>query len=148
MSEWACIAHLNIWNTSYGQKKGRESKLPIWLLTTKSQESTQFTWLQRAFHIPLESSRQGLQLCLRSHLDLRFARKVMRLQSHGSPNWHDFGTPIREVSGEKNHLDVGLWPATKYTIRGKLPPSPGHGESSVFVLLVARPSTKGASTMH
>jgi hypothetical protein len=23
--KWACIAHLNIWNTSYGQKKGRES---------------------------------------------------------------------------------------------------------------------------
>jgi hypothetical protein len=23
--KWACIAHLDIWNTSYGQKKGRES---------------------------------------------------------------------------------------------------------------------------
>jgi hypothetical protein len=23
--KWACLAHLNIWNTSYGQKKGRES---------------------------------------------------------------------------------------------------------------------------
>ncbi len=23
--KWACIAHLNIWNVSYGQKKGRES---------------------------------------------------------------------------------------------------------------------------
>jgi len=22
---WACMIHLNIWNTSYGQKKGRES---------------------------------------------------------------------------------------------------------------------------
>jgi hypothetical protein len=31
--KWACIAHLNIWNTSYGQKKGRE---PIWLPITKS----------------------------------------------------------------------------------------------------------------
>jgi len=25
MSKWACITHLDIWNTSYGQKKGRES---------------------------------------------------------------------------------------------------------------------------
>jgi hypothetical protein len=25
MSKWACIAHLDIWNVSYGQKKGRES---------------------------------------------------------------------------------------------------------------------------
>jgi hypothetical protein len=24
--KWACIAHLNIWNTSYGEKKGWESK--------------------------------------------------------------------------------------------------------------------------
>jgi hypothetical protein len=23
--KWACIANLNIWNTSYGQKKGRET---------------------------------------------------------------------------------------------------------------------------
>jgi hypothetical protein len=23
--KWACIAHLDIWNTSYGQKKGRKS---------------------------------------------------------------------------------------------------------------------------
>jgi hypothetical protein len=23
--EWACMTHLDIWNTSYGQKKGRES---------------------------------------------------------------------------------------------------------------------------
>jgi len=38
------------------------------------------------------------------------------------------------VSGEKSHLDV--------------PPSPGRGESCVSVLPVARPSTKGAPTMH
>jgi len=30
--KWSLIAHLNIWNTSYGQKKGRESK---WGLLTK-----------------------------------------------------------------------------------------------------------------
>jgi hypothetical protein len=29
-----------------------------------------------------------------------------------------------------------------------LPPSPGHGESCVFVLPVAHLSTKGAPTMH
>jgi hypothetical protein len=29
-----------------------------------------------------------------------------------------------------------------------LPPSPGHGESCVSVLLMARPSTKSAPTMH
>jgi hypothetical protein len=77
-------------------KEGLGVKLPIWLPTRKSQESTQFTWLQRACNILLESSRQELQLCFRLHLNSRFARKVMGLQSRESPNWHDFGTPTRE----------------------------------------------------
>ncbi len=43
-----------------------------------------------------------------------------------------------------------LWRGTEYTIRGKVvaSPSPGHGESCVSVLLVARSSTKGVSIMH
>jgi len=40
--KWARMTHLDIWNTSYGQKKGSGVKLAIWLPTTKSQESTQF----------------------------------------------------------------------------------------------------------
>jgi len=39
---WTRITHLDIWNTSYGQKKRSEVKLTVWLLTTKSQESTRF----------------------------------------------------------------------------------------------------------
>jgi hypothetical protein len=35
--KWAHIAHLHVWNISYGQKNG---KLVIWLPTTKSREST------------------------------------------------------------------------------------------------------------
>jgi hypothetical protein len=33
---------------------------------------------------------------LRPHRDPRSARKVMGLQSPGSPIWRDFGTPTRE----------------------------------------------------
>jgi len=115
--KWARIVHLDIWNTSYGQKKGSEVELPIWLPTRKSQESTWFTWLHTTCHIPLESSRQELQLCFRPHFDLRSTRKVMGFQSLERPNWRDFGTPTREsrgslagvpgVLGEKSHLDVG-----------------------------------------
>jgi len=43
------------------------------------------------------------------------------------------------------HLKHKLWPKEGPGV--KLP-SPGHGESCVFVLPVARPSTKGAPTMH
>jgi hypothetical protein len=40
----------------------------------------------------LESSRRKLQLCFKPHLNPKFARKVMGLQSRGNPNWRDFGT--------------------------------------------------------
>jgi len=39
------------------------------------------------------------QLCLRPHFDQRSARKVMGLQSLGSLDWRDFGTPTRECRG-------------------------------------------------
>jgi hypothetical protein len=72
----------------------------------KSRESTRFTWLQMARHILLESSRRELQLCFRPRRDPRSVGKVMGLQSPGSPNWRDFGSPVG-VPGEKSHLDVG-----------------------------------------
>jgi len=43
--KWTCIVHLDIWNTSYGQKKGMESDFVVWFPTKKSQESIRFTWL-------------------------------------------------------------------------------------------------------
>ncbi len=52
-------------------------KLAVWLLTTKSQESTQFPRVQVAHDILLESFQQGLQLCFRPHCNQRSAHKVM-----------------------------------------------------------------------
>jgi hypothetical protein len=74
-------------------KKKSGVKLPIWLSTTKSQESPLFHYVQVVCHIPLEISWQGLQLCLKFHLNQRSTHKVMGLQSHKSPN---FGAPISE----------------------------------------------------
>jgi hypothetical protein len=88
-------------------KDGSGVNLSVWLPTTKSRESTRFTCQQRKCHIPLESSQWELQLCFRLHLDQRFARKVMRFQSCGSPNLGDFGTPTWESRDKNVHLDVG-----------------------------------------
>jgi hypothetical protein len=52
-----------------------------------------------ACNIPLESSRQGLQLFFRLHLNRRSTQKVMRPQNRESPN---FGSPET-----KCHLDAG-----------------------------------------
>jgi len=99
--------------------------------------------------IPLEISRQVQQLCFRLHLDPKSFRKVMGLQSCGSSGRHDFGG-VR-VPGEKSHLDVGPMERCRVYYKGEgggFPPSPSRGESCVSVLLVARPNTKGAPTMH
>jgi len=75
--------------------------------TTKSQESTQFLCMQVACDILLESFGQGLHLCFRPHFNRRSARKVMGPQSHGSPNFGNFGTPIWE-SWDKMSFGCGL----------------------------------------
>jgi hypothetical protein len=89
--EWARITHLDIWNTSYGQKKGRESNCqfdsqpkkignnPIYLAADKVQDT-----------IGKLSTRATTLL-----------RKVMGLQSHRSPDWYDFKTPTRESRERK-----------------------------------------------
>jgi hypothetical protein len=69
-------------------------KLTIWLSTIKSRESTQIPCFQVACNIPSESSQQRLKLCFKSHLNRKSSHKVMGPQSHISPNFRNFGTPI------------------------------------------------------
>jgi hypothetical protein len=92
-------------------KEGPGVKLPIWLPTTKSQESPLFPFFKVMCHILLENSQRGLQLCFRFHLNQRSAHKVMGLQSCRSP----------EI---KWHWVLILWLGTKYIIRGKVAASP------------------------
>jgi hypothetical protein len=96
----------------------------FWLPTIKSRESTWNIWLKTTCNIPLERSRRELQLCFRPHFDPRSARKVMGLQSPGSPVGRDFGTPARE-SWERKAIWMWVpWRVTEYTIRGKVVASP------------------------
>jgi hypothetical protein len=105
-------------------KEGPKVKSTIWLLITKSRESTWFLCVQVVCNIPLKSSQRGLWLCFKPHLNQRFAHKVMGPQNHGSPNFGNFGTSIWE-SRDKNVIWMwALWRGTKYTIRGKVVASP------------------------
>jgi hypothetical protein len=92
-------------------------------MTIKSQESTWFLRVQVACDIPLESSKWGLQLCFKPHLNQRFSRKVMGPQSRGSPS-----VGIRDshlgVRGQNDVWVLVLWAGTKYTIKGKVVVSP------------------------
>jgi hypothetical protein len=102
-------------------KEGPGVELPgvcqFWLPTTNSRESTQNTGLQMTCNIPLESSRRELQLCFRPRRDPRSARKVMRLQSRGSPAWRSFGTPTQESRDKKA---ISMWRGADYTIGSKV----------------------------
>jgi hypothetical protein len=126
--KWVCIAHLDIWNISYGQKKGRKSnwQFDSWPLKVRNRPDS-LPCVQATCDIPLKRSRQGLQLCFRLHCNRRFSQEVMHLQSCGSPSCRNFGTPIWE-SRDKSHLNVAPMERRRvYTIKGKVVASPKSG---------------------
>jgi hypothetical protein len=94
--KWACMTHLDISNTSYAQKKGRESNCQIWLSTTKSWELPQFLYVQVTCNITLESFWQRAITLLQTS-----SRSKVYTQCYGpSELWEsqfwNFGTPIWE----------------------------------------------------
>jgi hypothetical protein len=91
-------------------------KLAIWHPTIKSWESPRFLHVQVVCNITLEISWQRLQLCVRFHLNQRFAHKVMGPQSQRSPNFGNFET---WSPGRKCHLDVGLMERHKLYYKGE-----------------------------
>jgi len=148
--KWSRIAHLNIWNTSYGQKKGRESncqfdsrpeKVGNWpdLLGCRQRATYRWKALDESYNFALDRTLiWGLFAKL-------WGSKVPRVPVggiSGLPRGSPAGVPR-----EKSHLDVGPVERSRGG-RWWLPPSPGRGESCVSVLPVARSSTKGAPTMH
>jgi hypothetical protein len=128
-------------------KEGPGVKLAIWLLTTKSWESTRPQCVQGECDISLESPQGELQVCLKPRPNQRFEQRVMTSWSPGSPNWDNFGTPPWE-SRDKKPFGCGCGGVTQRILYGGrwwLPPSPGHGESSECVLPAACPNTKSGS---
>jgi hypothetical protein len=115
-------------------KEGPEVNLAIWLLITKSRESTQFPCVQVVCHILLESSQWGLQRFFRPHLNRRSAEKVMGPQSHKSPKLENFETPTWE-SWTKAIWMWPPWKGVKYIIRGKVVASPKSGSWWVLWIL-------------
>jgi hypothetical protein len=123
----ACMTHLDIWNTSYGQKKGQKSNCQIWLLTIKSRQSPRFPCIHVACDILLKKFQWGLQLCLRPHLDRRFAQKNYGLTKSRGFQLLEFQDSHLGVSGENDIWVLAPWLSTKYIISGKVVVSPKFG---------------------
>jgi hypothetical protein len=118
--------HHKLW-----QKEGSKVKLAVWLLTTKSQESTQPGSVQMECDTPLKSSQRELYVCSRPHPNPRSEQKVMNSQSLGSPNRDNFRTPPWE-SRDKKPFGCGCRGVTQrilYEGRWWLTPSPSRGGS-------------------
>jgi hypothetical protein len=79
----------------------------------------------------IEKFLMKLQLCLKPHLNQRFAQEVMGPQSNKRPNFGKFRTPNLGVLRQNDIWVQAPWPCTKNSIRGRwwLPPSLSHGES-------------------
>jgi len=141
--KWARIAHLDIWNTSYGQKKGRESncqfdsrpeKVGNWFDLLGCRGHGKYYW---------KVLDESYNFASNHIFDPRSAHKIMGLQSCRNLNWRDFGIATRESRERKAIWMWALWPATKYIIRGKVVASPKFGLWWVYCVHVTR-----APTMH
>jgi len=99
-------------------KKRSGVKLPIWLLTTKSWESTQFPRVQVACDIPLESSRWGLQLFLNLISIRGLNTKLWGPKTVGVLTLAILGPPLGSPE-TKSHLDVGLVERHKIYYKGE-----------------------------
>jgi hypothetical protein len=148
--KWARITHLDIWNTSYRQKKGCESnwqfdsrplKVKNWLdfLAWRSHATYQWKALHKSYNFALDLIMiEGL------HTKLWGSKvtKVLILVISGL----QLGNP-----GTKSHLDMGLVGRHRVYYKGE---GDGFPQVRAVVSLVSpslpvvRLSTKSASTMH
>jgi hypothetical protein len=128
--KWARITRLDIWNTSYGQMKGRESnwlfdssplKVKNWPNFLVCRCCATYCWkaFDKGYNFVLDLiAIKGLHAKLWAH-------KVVESQLWEFRDSH-LGGPKQNVIWM-----WALWKGTKYTIRGKVvdSPSPGDGES-------------------
>jgi hypothetical protein len=120
--KWVRMSHLDICNTSYGKKKGRESN---WQFDSRPR-CVQVKW-----DTPLESFWRELQVCFRPHPNPRFEQKIMTPQNGRSPNRDNFETPPWESRDKKPFGCRCRGEAQRILHGGRwwLPPNPGCGES-------------------
>jgi hypothetical protein len=89
------------------EKEGSEVKLPVWLPTTKSQESTSSRRRLKECNTALESSQQELQLWFKPRPNPSSGRGTMNVQSPRTPTQDSFRIPTWE-SREKKPFGCSL----------------------------------------
>jgi hypothetical protein len=124
--KWARIAHLNIWNTSYGQKKGPESNSREFasfdsrplkvgnrpeILGCKKRATYRWKGLDETSNFASDDELIGDLL-----------RKLWSFKVARVPKMRDFGTLTRESWESRDKMAIWMPPlrrVTEYTIRGE-----------------------------
>jgi len=120
-------------------KEGPGVKLAVWLLTTKSLESTSSRHLQKECDMALESSLGELQLWFRPHSNQRSKPGDMSSQSPVSLTQDSLGFLLGSP-GKKCHSDVALTEQRREYYMGE-----GGGFPQVWaVVSQVSPSSPGA----
>jgi len=148
--KWTRITHLDIWNTSYGQKKGRESNWQFDSQPLKVRNRPDFL----AFRCRARYRWKALDEDYDFALDLisigGLHAKLWRPKVVRVPTLANLGLPLGSL-GTKNHLDVGHMERQRVYYKGEgdgFPPSLSRGESCESKLPVVCPNTKSVLTTH
>jgi hypothetical protein len=127
----ACIAHLDIWNKSYGQKKGWESNWQFDSWSLKVENRPDFLACRQRVTYHWKALNKGYNFAL----DL-IAIRGMVPESWEFQLW-EFQDSHLGVSRPKTIWMWPLWKVTKYTIRGKVVASPKSEPWWVLCVLVS-----------
>jgi hypothetical protein len=127
--------HLDIYSTSYGQRKGCKSN---WQFNSRSLKVDE---VRHAVGKLLTKATTLVQTSFRS----KFGARVMSVQSPGNPNRDSFETPLWE-SREKKPFGCGCGGKLQKILYGGrwwFPPNPGRAESSESKCPWLIPTPKG-----
>jgi hypothetical protein len=108
--KWARIAHLDIWNTSYGQKKGRESSWQFDSRPLKVRNRPDLLGCRQRATYRWKAFDESYNFAL-DHIAIKaLHKKLCALKFLGVPVGEISRLPLGSpagVPGEKSHLDVG-----------------------------------------
>jgi hypothetical protein len=148
--KWACMTHLDIWNTSFGRKKGWESNWQFDSRPLKVGNRSDFLVWRWCATYRWKAPNEGYNFSLELILIWGLKRKLWAPKVTGVPSLKILGLSLWSP-GTKCHLDVDLMEKHIVYYKGE---GGGFPQVRAMVSLVSlnlpviRFSTKSAQTMH
>jgi hypothetical protein len=116
--KWACITHLNIWNTSYDQKKGRESNWQFDSQPLKVRNRQDFVACRKLVRYRWKALDQGYNFAPNLLAIWGLHAKLWATKIAGVPTMRISGLPLGSPR-TKSHLDVALVESCRVYYKGE-----------------------------